>query len=141
VIDISTRSYRCRSKEEMGSAEEGQQMMTEKRDKLVEALTPEDRHSVNAVLAKVGHLTPAFKYAIAFYLNLEPSERHPNIIEVRGSTPIDEADKKILSEVIRHISASMNSAQRGLICHELNRPLDKGGFVQWVDGPTQYVRI
>lgn len=116
-------------------------MMTEKRDKPIETLTSEEEQDVNAVLAKIEPLSPALKYAIAFHFSLEPSERDPNIIEVCGSTPIDEADKKIFSEAIRHIVASMNSAQRSLICGELNKRLDVGGFIYNADGPKQYVRI
>ena len=116
-------------------------MMTVKRDKPIETLTSEEQQDVNAVLAKIEPLSPALKYAIAFYFSLEPSERHPNIIEIAGSTPVDEADKKILNEVIRHILASINSAQRSLICRELNKRLDLGGFVYKADDPKQYVRI
>jgi hypothetical protein len=126
----------------MGKAEESDQMMTEKRDKLVEALMPEEQQDVNAVLAKIEHLDPRLKYAIAYYFSfLEPGERHPNLIDVWGSTPIDEADKKILSEVIRHISLTMHGEQRYVVWREINKQLDKGGFIYQPDGPKQNVQI
>ena len=115
--------------------------MTEKRDKLAEALTPEELRSVKSVLAKIEPLPPRLKYAITLYFSLEPSVPHPNIIEVEGSTPIDEADEKIFRDGIRHIFVSMNRAQRRLICREINKRLDVGGFIYNPDGPKQYVRI
>ena len=126
----------------MGSTEEGGQMMTEKRDKLIEALMPEEQQDVNAVLAKIELLAPRLKYAIAYYFSLlEPGDRHPDLIDVWGSTPIDEADKKILGEVVRHISSTMHGEQRNVVCREINKQLDEGGFIYQPDGPKQYVRI
>ncbi len=115
--------------------------MTEKRDKLIEALMPEEQQDVNAVLAKIEPLHPRLKYAITLYFSLEPSERHPNIIEVEGSTPIDEADEKIFKDAIRHIFVSMNRAQHRLVCHDLDNQLKESGFVYQSDGRRQYVRI
>jgi len=116
-------------------------MMTEKRDKLIEALMPEEQQDVNAVLAKIELLAPRLKYAIAFYFSLEPAERLPNLIDVWGSTPIDEADKKILGEVVRHISVTMHGEQRNVVCREINKQLDEGGFIYQPDGPKHHVRI
>ena len=116
--------------------------MTEKRDKLIEVLMPEEQQDVNAVLTKIALLDPRLKYAIAYYFScLEPGERHPNPIEVWGSTPIDEADKKILGEVVRHISVTMHGEQRNVVCREINKQLDEGGFIYQPDGPKQYVHI
>jgi hypothetical protein len=126
----------------MGSTEEGGQMMTEKRDKLIEALMPEEQQDVNAVLAKIDLLDPRLKYAIAYYFSLlEPGDRHPDLIDVWGSTPIDEADKKILGEVVRHISVTMHGEQCNVVCREIHKQLDEGGFIYQPDGPKQYVRI
>jgi hypothetical protein len=126
----------------MGAEEEGEQMMTEKRDKLIEALIPEEQQDVNAVLAKIELLAPRLKYAIAYYFSfLEPRERHPDLIDVWGSTPVDEADKKILCEVVRHISSTMHGEQRNVVCREINKQLDEGGFIYQPDGPKQNVRI
>jgi len=116
-------------------------MMTAKRDKLIEALMPEEQQDVNDVLAKIELLAPQLKYAIAYYFSFpEPGERHPDLIDVWGSTPIDEADKKILGEVVRHISITMHGEQRNVVCREINKQLDEGGFIYQPDGP-KHVRI
>jgi len=116
-------------------------MMTEKRDKPIEALMPEEQQNGNAVLAKIELLAPRLKYAIVSYFSLEPCERHPNLIGLWGSIPIDEADKKILGEVVRHISVTMHGEQRYVVCREINKQLDEGGFIYQPDRPKQYVRI
>jgi hypothetical protein len=135
------RAHERGSDKEMGSTEEGGQMMTEKCDKLIEALMPEEQQDVNAVLARIELLDPRLKYAIVSYFSLEPGGRDPNLIDVWGSIPIDEADKKILGEVVCHVSVTMHGEQRYVVCREINKQLDEGSFIYQADGPKQNVRI
>ena len=126
----------------MGAAAECEQLMTNKYDKLIEALMPEEQQDVNAVLAKIELLDPRLKYAIAYYFScLEPGERHPDLIDVWGSRPIDEANKKILGDVVRHISVTMHGEQHNVVCREINKQLDEGGFIYQPDGPKRNVRL
>jgi hypothetical protein len=103
-------------------------MMTEKSDKLIEALTSEERQSVNTVLERIKTLSPVFKHAISEYFSVSASNRDPSMIYVLSSAPIPYEDQKRLIEVTQHIIRTQSGEQQWLICNQINEELNNEGF-------------